>query len=76
MADKMDNQTCNDCMLGDLNALVEKLASSKTDAESEEISKLASDMIGACRCPDNDEKNAHYAKLKERMDRLVPKRNK
>ena len=37
----MDNEACNACMLLELKAVVEKLASAKTDEEAEATQKLA-----------------------------------
>lgn len=63
----MDNEACNACMLLELKAVVEKLASAKTDEEAEAIQKLALELIEACQCQDNVAKTAKWAHLKSRL---------
>ncbi len=63
----MDNEACNACMLVELRALVEKLASAKTDSDAEATQKLAVELIEACQCQDNAAKTAKWDNLKNRL---------
>jgi hypothetical protein len=66
----VDASECNARMLAELKVLVERLGSSKTDEEAEEIQTLATELMGACRIKDGDIKNRTCNDIKPKLDRL------
>ena len=66
----MDANECTACMLAELKVLVEKLGSSKTDEEAEEIQGLANELMGACRIKDDQIQNKTWTEIKPKLEKF------
>jgi hypothetical protein len=63
----MADDECSCQMLAELKVLVDKLTSSKTEAEGLAIQNLAVEVMDACRIRDPEQKKAAWKAIKPKL---------